>query len=418
MSETSLGDYQYFYLTASGITKYIKEEDTLKECFEANLKYLKGKECIDASECNEFIVLPTLSKLGKCLTIDDVQNNSKCKYYNNTKICSDECKFLKIIKANDDSSNLNENCVINYPSGYIENVDTKTCEKSCNSQNPYTNQLGKCVSKCETGFYKVDNSIKKYVNKCIDNSNNGIYLHYLQDRQCVDSCIPYSDQFSYETINDHQPCINKCPNDKPFYNDDNKICLENCEYYQEGKCVDKCDKNNGFNYLHPGNICSKNDCKSNAPFRIDFNFNLEGTENQVTKCVSSYIENNFAFYENSNKKCTNSCSSINYVIYEGACLDQCPEDLYKSEHQCVSKCEHNFYKPDGSNSYECKESCNSEGFEYKYTTTSGEWKKICPIGENYINVEGVEVDYKIYKIITDCSSSTNNNLHNLAKKNV
>jgi len=97
-----------------------------------------------------------------------------------------------------------------------------------------------------------------------------------------------------------------------------------------------------------GNICSKDDCKSNAPFRIDFNFNLEGTENQVTKCVSSCIENNCAFYENSNKKCTNSCSSINYVIYEGACLDQCPEGLYKSEHQCVSKCEHNFYKPDGS----------------------------------------------------------------------
>ena len=428
--------YKYYYLTSSNIKKYIKENEIVKECFEANLKYLKENQCISQCNTDDFIILPTQSQLGQCLTLDEVQNNDKCKYYNDTKICNDECKFLEMKKQDGATSPiLSENCVINCPSDYYENVDSKTCEKSCNSDNPYFNKLGKCVSKCENGFYKEisdttnGNIEKKCVDKCRDNDDNKFW-YYLEDGKCVDTCNSdgNTNQFSYETINDHQPCISKCPNDKPFYNTQKKICLEKCEYYQDGLCVDKCDTTSDYKYLLPGNICSTESCPSNAPFKISFNFNLEGTESQITKCVSSCTENNYALY-NENKECTNNCD-YDYVTYNGACLVNCPQGLYKSGDKCVSKCEKNFYKPDSSDTYECIDGCNFEPFIF--TTLSGECKKKCPIGENYIDennncinnntnkyFEDISVEsdeYKIYKIIDDCSSSGTNKLHIYGQK--
>ena len=402
-------EFKYKYKTSSGIIKFIKQEGLL-ECLEENLKYIKNMECVERCDNQDYIVPPKQDKIGECLTENQLSEENNCKYYNKSKICSNECKFFKILnnEGNLGKNNENENCVVECGDDYFENEIDKTCVSTCKN-GLYKDKLKKkCVSKCDTGFFEVKNNEKICVEKCKNSENEEIYAFYMDTGECINSC-PNTHNFSFINTQDHQQCLSKCPK----YNKEN-ICMEKCQYYLNGNCVDNCGENK---YLHPGNICSNETCPRSSPFfYLNSSSNLKICE---TSCPQGYYINYKSNSESTNNiECISKCD--NGVIYNNGCYDNCPEGLYNSNDNCISKCTKKYYND--SNGFKCINECNEiEG--YPYLTSSGECVSQCPEGENYIweNNECLAkckndyyfikfkelTKYTIYKCVENCIETNN-----------
>ena len=409
--------FKYKYKSSSGVTKYITENQ-LTECLELNLKYLKNSECVKECDTSDYIVLPQQNRMGKCLTKEPftLTEENGCKYYNKSKICSNQCNFYKIL---DEEGNLqdvdNENCVENCPDSYYENAYDKTCLINCGNELYSDETTHKCVSKCNQGFYEVNQDIpkKKCVDKCkVNGGSEEKFAYYMDTGECQSQCQG-THPYSYEPIDDHQLCLKNCPK----YSKGN-ICMDECEYYSNGNCVDNC---NGFTYIHPGNICSNTECPKSAPF-----FYLVPSSTYKicnTSCPENYYKNyksEVTTSNNNNIECLSSCNGSDEVIFNDGCYKTCPIGLYNSDGKCIINCPNNFYKSE--NGYKCIENCNAIS-EYNYLTSSGECVKDCPLDENFIGYNNEclnrcendgyfelfkEDNYKIYKCYEKCENTINN----------
>ena len=411
------GDFIYKYQKPSSkILKYITEKDLLTECFEADLKYLKNNKCVNNCEENEYKVLPTKNTLGKCLLSSEITTDN-CKFYNRTKICSNECKFLTIKEENGDIKVIdNENCVEECPNNYYKNIYEKTCTESCKA-GFYTNTSSfECVSKCEKGFFETGtNGVMTCVEKCkktIDGSEGSeVFANYLETGECQTSCPTGTFPFSFDTTNDHQLCLKNCPKERPY--NLNNICLEKCDFYLNGNCATNCGE---YNYIHPGNICSNDPCPTSAPF---YYFDSTSTYKIChSNCPENYLKNYKTSLQNNNIECILP-SSCEKVTYNNGCYNQCPEGLFNSNGICISKCNSKFYRD--NNGATCVNNCaDITGSSYSYFTASGECVQNCPNGENYIwneneclsgckdNYFYYEYEsltgYKVYKCVQSCGT--------------
>ena len=405
-------DYKYKYKLSSEFTKYITENQ-LSECLELNLKYLKNSECVSECGTSDYIVLPQQSKMGKCLlTNEELNEINGCKYYNKSKICSNQCNFYKIL---DETGNLevidNENCVEKCPDNYYENAYDKTCLNKCGNELYNDESTHKCVSKCNPGFYEVNSDGKKCVDKCKTESEQ--FAYYMDTGECKTEC-PDTHPYSYNAIKDHQLCLKSCPK---YYKD--KTCMDECEYYKNGNCSDDCSD---FTYIHPGNVCSNEECPKSAPFFYSQSSSSYKICN--TSCPENYYKNykseGSTSSNNNNIECISSCEG---VTFNDGCYDACPNGLYNSSGECIANCPKNFYKSE--NGYTCIEDCNSIT-DYIYLTSSGECVKDCALGENYIGINDKclkkcendgyfeilkKTTYNIYKCVTDCENTSGNNYH-------
>ena len=155
-------------------------------------------ECVERCGNQDYIVPPKQDKIGECLTENQLSEENNCKYYNKSKICSNECKFFKILNNEGilDKNYENENCVVECGDNYFENEIDKTCVSTCKN-GLYKDKLKKkCVSKCDTGFFEVKNNEKICVEKCKNSENEEIYAFYMDTGECINSC-PNTHNFSF-----------------------------------------------------------------------------------------------------------------------------------------------------------------------------------------------------------------------------
>ncbi len=394
----------YYFYNNYGIIKYINKVD-FKECIEANLKYLKGSECISNCDENEYKILPTSDKIGICFGTEKPNfpiqtNNANLDYssylFINNKIISNQCNYLKILDNNNNPiTTFDENCVSICPQTYYEYEEEKKCQSSCELYILNENEGGnKCVAECNK-FKMQKDSLKYCVNKCKKTTNDE-YSFYDSDKNCFDSCnrSGKNDIYSLEPINDHQLCITNCSiyPSYPYYNEEEKICRSECKgsypYYSKDiqTCIKQCGNNE---YVHPGNICSEQPCPGNAPFYYVITYdNNEKVKYCVPNC-GSYNNKEYKYYkintgtdDTEEKECVERCEAPSNLIYESRCYNSCPEGLYENESQCFSNCVPNYYIRE-SNNLKCVPNC-SEQAPNIYHTSSGECASFCPPGESFI----------------------------------
>ena len=406
--------FKYKYKSSSEFTKYITENQ-LTECLELDLKYLKNFECIKECAPSDYIILPQQNRMGQCLSNEgELTEDNGCKYYNKSKICSNQCNFYKILENGNLAVFENENCVEKCPNNYYENAIDKTCLRTCGNGLYNDEATHKCVSKCNPGFYKVN------PNRCVDKCKTGSgedekFAYYMDTGECKSEC-PETHPYSYDPTEDHQLCLKNCPK----YSNNDKICMDECKYYSNGNCVDSCS---GFGYIHPGNICSNEECPKSAPFF----YSDSSTDPSFKICNTSCPENYYKNYKsggatsnNNNIECIKPCGG---VIFNDGCYDACPNGLYNSNGNCITNCPQKFYK--SGNGYKCIDNCNKIS-EYPYLTSSGECVKDCPLNENYIGNDNnclnkcendgyfelfKEDSYNIYKCVSNCLDTTSNNFY-------
>ena len=393
----------YFYKNVNGIYKYIKikEEDAIKEeellkflniCFSLGLRYLRNSECIQDCESTEYKVYPKSNKFGQCFS-----DSSKCKeagynYYNSSKICSDECDNALSVKKKESSD-----------SEYSLVLETDNCLEECPNEYPF--QYGNaCLKECPDNFYYIEsgsnkicqsncddyiineaNGKKKCSKHCIS-SNIGIPIfdYYIKNSDlkiCVDSCNKeeLSYKFSVKATNEPKECLDSCPNDYPYYDENDKICLKRCDNYYDGnKCVDSC---NSFVYME--NQCL-NSCPEEAPF---YNVNDSGIKECVASCTEN-LKEYFLLVDANKYECKNSLEeNPSYSIFNGEIVESCPSGLERDTEnfKCKRLSDWDYFIISDNTAISATETdCYS-----KYITTSFECVEICPLGEHFISTDGV-----------------------------
>ena len=454
-SQPSNIDQYYYYTIEEGsktLTKYVKNR---YDCVEAGFPYLNGitsKECITNCDDNKYKILPIKNDIGICCEDLNSCKNSTYKYYNDSKkIITTQCKEFIVVDINGNELTSEKNCLANCDNNYCEDIKNKLCYKEC--KNYYIDSGKKIyVEKCDNYFYKESDNVNKCVDECgIVDGNNVITQHtyYLDTKECIDTCPneKTTNSFSYKIDTNHQPCLEECKTGEYYYDSTNpKLCVTECDKYYKNNnndnklCVENCE--NG-EYIHPGNICSTNECPSTSPFFIKIIKTVNSVQIINKKCLSNCKDENYDYYSvNYNdanfspNQCMNKSDCQGY-IYNGGCYNNCPEGLYISEDnkECAPKCDKNFYLNEGENPrYQCLDACNDN---YPYETSSKECVKKCPKNQNYIgkdnkcltSCENDENKYYIKKIFesdpdssypnyeckTNCKSS-NNKIYNYGEK--
>ena len=291
--------------------------------YDCNLKYFENN-CY--SYCSEIYGI-NKDNSNECDTCE-----SKSQIFNND-ICIDSCVSDKGIgKVNMELNGINytfcKNCS-EIGEFYYNNTCYDKCpfssqlydeKKNCyfcyeiNPKKPF-NLNGTCVSGCEKGYQKIEKGEEIYCRYCKEEN-----LYFAHNEKCEPSCEEHS-----------------------LYYPENNICYfcnetEKNLYYQNNSCVSKCDK--GYeaikkegdlycNYCHNKSQYYYNEkCEEKCP---------EGYAWNVTDniCVNCFEELGKFLKDHS---CVASCGT--YRLINNTC-QQCPQDNFFFEYQCVEKCPEN-----------------------------------------------------------------------------
>ena len=395
----------YYYKDDSGMTKCVSKNEYIKSCSKKDYLYLRGKECVKRCESNEYVVEPKqniyfgVTELGECFI--DVENVKDIyKYYSySTKYIGKECSYFRIEDGKEEI-------------GYTPKTSSDgTCVKTCPYDYPYQsidkdNDNKKiCVSSCQDFFYVENDGTKKCVDNCKSigkyhfkdskecinleecKKNNIIYYYDTKNNTCYSSCLVLTEKpflFLEEDSPQHpQKCLKNCPQDFPYYFEEDKLCLSNCgdKYIKEENsfvCVKECEDGQK---IVGGNTCS-DDCGPDEPFMVTESKN-------VKKCYPS-CESAGTDYKlfDEDKECFTSCPPREKYQLGSKCLSECPPQYYVELDTCKSKCTTTYYKKkliDNENNdeynFECINHCD------KYIVGSSppyECVDNCPLGENFI----------------------------------
>ncbi|MBO6244567.1 MAG: hypothetical protein J6O41_08450, partial [Clostridia bacterium] len=321
------GDYKY------------REVDNGNQCYKtctANFPYLSSDERLCYDICLKSKDKPfTLDKqdstgasLGKICSNECTNDGTNVNiYYGDNKVCIKDCAELEDAKITDHDNHCVANC--DKSSSYLFQLNNK-CVDKCEDDNP--------SAAVDDPLPKKRYSLGDYVckEKCIENENIVI-----NGRQCVSSCNNY---ISPLTTGEYE-CIPSCSNtDYPFFYPSDKKCLPHCK--------------TGDKVVQDLNTCVSN-CGENY-----FLYKTSG-ESDVFKPYDM---------------CVLRCPDNKPYIYNGECVEICPETtkkFFQSEfthgeterHQiCLTDCPVNYpyYTvrvvpgPPAKNYYECKSTC--EGY--------------------------------------------------------
>ena len=440
--------FEYYY-NENGIYKYFTNKTEAKiECSKKGFYYLNKNEIECIKECDskdDYRILYTLdgdgniNKFGECrdkcpeVNENDERETEPIYFYSSKeRICYEqECPHKTMFKLDNgfpkqelNKENCFHECNSNYP---YEGKDGKSCYDSCPKFFVEINGKKICVDNCEN-YYYFDGEFK-CLNNCEkkdDAKNETIFYYYNESNICLKSCNieGQSLKYAFEAKTSSQPCINECP--APYkYNENDKICKYECgkdEYLESIDsriCVSSCG--NG-KFIINGNICSDN-CTEEEPFYYPEIIKTDTMYKCVSNCKKSEKKNYTVFEKDDNDfyLCLEICSKK--VVYEGQCLNNCPEGLYQENYKCGVKCESKkYYEKKEGEFYECKDECKGDN---KYITSNNECKNHCPFGENFIgkgnkcksfcsqedgeyykkfeDIQGEFKNYSTYKCVEKCS---------------
>ena len=271
--------------------------------------------------------------------------------------------------------NFNGKCVENCPDNYYkDNNSCLPCKENCltctnksicsKCKDNLFMYNGNCLKSCPDGY--VDNSNFTCVKCEIPNCN---YCDYNSLNFCL-FCSPTHVQFN-------GLCLNQCPDGYMRDNKDNTCinCISNCKtcdnlntcktckdgyYNYEGKCVNICPikfyEDNTTKTCLPCLInnckhCDKNICKiCLEEYALFYENSLENIS-----CIKECPEGYYMSQANGIKKCDKcdlgcvsctdknvclKCDNLNYVMFEGKCLNECPNNYTIVNNKCI-KCSNN-----------------------------------------------------------------------------
>ena len=215
ISSGETSDYYYYRIQNQYFTKYTKN---LNECIQAAFPYLveNTKEC--QSNCNDYKIMPTEKKLGKCCNINTLNNciNETFKFYNDTdKIITDKCNEFTVVDISGNVLTEGKNCINVCQYNYCEDSINKLCYTECKHYF-IENEKKILIEECKKYFFKErDTNNQSDVYKCIYicdklEGTNLKYIYYLNSGECTDECPiegTNTNSFSYNATTNHQPCV-------------------------------------------------------------------------------------------------------------------------------------------------------------------------------------------------------------------
>ena len=410
-------DKPYYYID---IENGFKKCATTDECKNRGYNYLRDKECVKSCDSSKYYSYRKDDEnLGECLLDPNDCIKREFPYFNKTdKICQKECLLFKI---SDPESSL------------IKNNENETCFSECPNNYPYKDDTNRvCLKKCPSYF-----DGKKCVDKCPQ-------FHFEDSYECVDNCTkdgkeyyqPENNTYNicYYTCPSDFPylsqngtdgkyyCIDKCPDEKPYFYEDKKICRQSCTLYQTiGNqtdnitiCVDECPQNQKIY----NQFCIE-ECPSEASFIQKETLSTGKIRETCTKACPIFISN-------SSKECLDECTIFESYEYVKYCYKECPNGTFAYDEGTKKKCSDTgcpkntfkFYQLNKDNGvYECKKNCSSDKY---YQENGGECYDHCPKEYNYIGGNNLcikscidtfgkyyqlfenQSDYNIYKCVHLC----------------
>lgn len=346
----------------------------------------KCKDCLDNSgECAEckdkFVLLNKRCKKNCCEGFFKVADANICK------ACKSPCKLCKE-KEDNCLSCINESmiltkdnkCVDECKDGQVETKDSKgkkmcldcydkeNCLK-CQEKNlehclvcKNFNQNGKCVDKCDQGFYSVTNENDKKCVPCLSNCKT-----CNDDKTCLEC-------FDNLVLKDGNKCVNDCGTN---YIQDKQSCVK-CLNNQCEKCdlanLKCCTQCNDF--LH--------ECKCHQTCPAGTYIDKVTLNNGLTQKVCKNCEVNACSEcsKEKGKKCDKCLAG--YFLYKNKCEKKCPVGtvLSKIGNECIQcgvsncdkcnpenskdscdKCKNGFFKKDINGKTECVQDCGAYYFK-------------------------------------------------------
>ena len=272
---------EYYY-------RYYNSYECLKDCKIGTLSVGKDICYSENYECP--------SNTHKVNGSDEDKFKYKCKcsynYYedNNITICLGE----------------KEECPLSYP---LLNQETKKCVQNCEFPNNI-----KFDNKClrESNFEGVTDfkSNENFIPECGDNYyfDGNIY-------HCNSGTINCTNNEKKYYIEDLKICVNECSGKYYIYDflNDIKKCVSNCsqdsrllEFKKESKIIYKCIcKNKWYEESEDRMICSNDSNKKCEDFHSNYKFYIKRTNQCLEKCQGEY---SYSF----NNECFSSCEEAKY----------------------------------------------------------------------------------------------------------
>ena len=390
---------------------YIIDNICIKNCETFYYEDSSGnKRCIDScSGSYKYMII----NIGKCVSSCEDINNYQLNGYD---ICYSDCNLKSIIPRfykftkdifsscvqlclDNDNTKEESDCIndCSRPFKYKLNDDSdKKCYQSCEEIGKYEyideNNNFLCVDSC-----KELNKIL-YKNKCIDRCPNDKRIKSAENGEitCRSSCG--ADQYtSYDKVRNEYTCSNKCKDINLIF--DNNKCVSSCPAERpiiitengENKCTNSCDNNkfinkiNNYEYECITNCNSKNKflnentCVNYCPSSKNYIINKN---NEMYCSLSCDDEYKYINEINNNKFCVKSCKLLGKLLYNGKCVDKCPDskniELEKgNEIECSNQCEGDKYVLEQSNKIICVSDCSV----YNQMLYEGKCMTECPKGK-------------------------------------
>ena len=338
--------------------------------------YLNNKICIEKCEDNDYLItgsnicttscdyynskkLYSFEKEGiqkQCVFLcNDIESENNLLFSSLDGKCVDNCGPKEFYDIND------KICKIKCPIG--KKIDGQECKDKCNLQdaeNKFENENGFCVKNCsesKTGYIYH----KKNEYQCINTCSN----LYLEGNECVETCSG-DNPYMYGKL-----CYQRCPIDKRFFTQDNKIC--------------------SF------------DCPKDKPY-----YKITGTDPDFQyECVSNcqaYIENPDQFM-NAKKCLGDECNEGQYYIKKGTddqiqyiCYTECPSSHpFLDDKECLTKCPESKVHNPNDNKCISYQDCETKIINYG----DNQCVERCPLND-YIYEETIDTN-KITFCVKNCS---------------
>ena len=379
-----------YYYIIEGYTKCIEDDGNInkviRECEKHNFIYLRGKECINDCEKNEYKIMPveTIYKgieiLGQCCSNPNCDDNYK--YYSESdKILNKTCS-LKEIEETYDKIGDTGNCVSECPSDLYESENGKKCLVSCPNSFYVVGNTKKCINNCKSiNRYNFEDNRECITNCSLVEKNIRNYYYYDDSNTCYKLCKNNNKndfKFSKKVDNKSpQKCLSSCPENYKYYNEKDYLCLQSCSFYKNSTsniCVDQCASTE---YILSNNTCIKEECPSEEPFSVEID----------KKCVKNCTkyDSKYEYFHYKTRKCLEQCPPDAPYKYGKQCINQCPEGFYAESNECKLKCEDTSYyikDEDNENAYKCVQNCDLSN--YYVSSSTGECVKKCGMWENFV----------------------------------
>ena len=172
----------------------------MQTCIDKKFSYIKGKECVNKCDDNDYRVEKIVNNNGEIQNIGKCFSEAKeCTNINyifiKSKICDTKCDLFKTSQTNP-----------------LPNDSGDTCFQDCPTNYPYKDTKNKlCLMNCEKYFYKSNGK-----SECMDNCKSGGKYYFEGSYQCLDNC-EIGDKSYYKKEGDEDNiCYYSCPDEYSF----------------------------------------------------------------------------------------------------------------------------------------------------------------------------------------------------------